>query len=95
MTDPEGLYTPVETELFDGKCGTYIEGCRYIPAGDSWIRADGQVFTGEMTAPWKDSQALEVVQALYKEMDAIQAETDAVIVDQEYRLTLMELGINE
>ena len=46
----EGLI-PVETDFFDGKCRRYVEGYRYIPAGENWTREDGTVFTGEMIAP--------------------------------------------
>ena len=60
----EGL-TAVETDTFDGKCRQYIEGYRFVPAGHSWIREDGSVFTGEMVAPWRDSTILEEFQAIY------------------------------
>ena len=43
----------VDTDAFDGKCDTYIEGYRFIPSGQTWTRADGTVFVGEMIAPWK------------------------------------------
>lgn len=54
----EGL-TQIETDAFDGKCDAYIEGYRFIPAGQTWTRADGVVFTGEMIAPWKPWAELE------------------------------------
>lgn len=50
VTSGEGL-TPIETDAFDGECDTYIEGYRFIPAGQTWTRADGMVFTGEMISP--------------------------------------------
>ena len=50
VTNPDGVYTAVETGFFDGKCDAYIEGCRFVPAGKSWTRSDGEVFTGEMAA---------------------------------------------
>ncbi len=83
LFDPEGVYTPVETELFDGKCGAYIEGYRYIPAGDSWTRADGQVFTGEMAAPWKDYPELDAAQREYERqlLEQAQAENAALLDD--------------
>ena len=33
-------YTAVETDFFSGKCAEYIEGYRFIPAGETWTRAD-------------------------------------------------------
>lgn len=48
----EAGFIPVEISFFDGKSKSFIEGYRYIPAGESWTREDGQVFTGEMVTPW-------------------------------------------
>ena len=50
-----GSLTPVETTAFDGKCHRYIEGCRFVPAGQSWMREDGVVFAGEMVSPAEDN----------------------------------------
>jgi hypothetical protein len=36
-------YTAVETDFFSGKCAEYIGGYRFIPAGETWTRADGGV----------------------------------------------------
>lgn len=46
----EGL-TAAETGAFEGKCRQYIEGYRFVPAGQTWVREDGEVFTGEMISP--------------------------------------------
>lgn len=54
--------TPIETDVFDGKCDAYIEGYRFIPSGQTWTRADGVVFTGEMIAPWKPWAELDAAQ---------------------------------
>lgn len=53
----------VETDFFDGKCAAFIEGYRFIPAGESWTRKDGVVFTGEMVAPVRDYAELEEIQS--------------------------------
>ena len=66
----EGL-TAVETEAFEGKCRQYIEGYRYVPAGQTWIREDGQAFDGEMISPWRDYAVLLELQALYEEDRAL------------------------
>ena len=44
----------VETDYFDGKCAEFVEGYRFVPAGESWTRKDGAVFHGEMVAPAAD-----------------------------------------
>lgn len=63
---PSSGYTSVETDAFDGKCDAYIEGYRFIPAGQTWTRADGVVFTGEMIAPWKPWAELDAAQREYE-----------------------------
>ena len=37
----------IETGFFDGKCEEWIESYRFVPAGGTWTREDGEVFTGE------------------------------------------------
>ena len=65
-SDPDGLYTAVETDFYDGKCAAYIEGYRFVPAGENWTRPDGVVFSGEMVAPWKDWRELDAAQRAYE-----------------------------
>ena len=77
-TDTGGL-SPVETTAFDGKCRRYIEGCRFVPAGQSWTRPDGVVFAGEMIAPAEDSRLLEAAQAAYEEARAENADALAAL----------------
>ena len=66
VSNPEGAYIAVETTAFDGKCDAYIEGYRFVPAGKSWTREDGVVFSGEMIAPWKDWNELDTAQRDYE-----------------------------
>lgn len=54
-----------ETELFDGKCPEWIESYRFVPEGETWTREDGEVFKGEMAAPWKDLSKAYAAQAAY------------------------------
>ena len=65
-TANDGTMTAAETDAFDGKCDAYIEGYRYIPSGESWERADGVVFHGEMISPWKDYSELDAAQREYE-----------------------------
>ena len=85
----DGTMRPVEIEFFDGKCDTYIEGYRFIPAGETWTRSDGKVFQGEMVAPWKP----------YSELDAVQREYERQLLSQykaqneEYKEALQTLNV--
>ena len=65
-TANDGTMTAVETNFFDGKCDAFIEGYRFVPAGESWTRADGVVFNGEMIAPWKPYSELDAAQREYE-----------------------------
>lgn len=89
----EGL-TQIETDAFDGKCDTYVEGYRFIPAGQTWTRADGVVFAGEMIAPWKPWAELDAAQ---REYEREQYQT-VVAQNAEYESALSEietaLGVN-
>ena len=67
VTEKADTVQSIETDIFDNKCNTYIEGYRFIPNGQEWVREDGIVFKGEMVAPFKNSQLLEMIQSLYEE----------------------------
>ena len=65
VTD-DGTFSSFETDFFDGKCDTFVEGYRFVPFGESWTRPDGVVFHGEMVAPWKDWRELDEAQRVYE-----------------------------
>lgn len=65
-TNPDGTFWEIETDFFDGKCTTFIEGYRFVPSGESWTRSDGVVFHGEMIAPFKPYSDLEAAQRQYE-----------------------------
>ena len=59
--------------FFTDKCTFFIEGYRLKPDGETWIRNDGEVFSGgEMITPWKDYDQLASAQAQY-ELDMAEA----------------------
>lgn len=87
----DGL-TAIETDFFDGKCRQYIEGYRFVPAGHSWTREDGQVFDGEMVAPWREYELLAEFQAIYEEEQAKATEEIAAIVEEVYN---SDIGVIE
>ena len=65
-TSPCENLTAVETDAFDGKCRRYIEGYRFVPSGETWVREDGTIFNGEMIAPWKPWEELDAAQREYE-----------------------------
>ena len=69
----------IETNEFDGKCPEWIESFRFVPEGETWTREDGEVFRGEMIAPWRDYAILAELQALYEEEQAKQADMQAAL----------------
>ena len=80
--------TAVETGAFAGKCRQYIEGYRFVPAGESWTREDGHTFTGEMIAPWRDYAILAEFQSIYEEELAKAVEEIAALVEEVYNSDL-------
>ena len=82
ITD-DGAMTAVETDFFDGKCAAYIEGYRFVPAGESWTRQDGEVFHGEMVSPWKDWRELDAAQRAYEreQLAALTVENETLVAD--------------
>ena len=83
----EGL-TDVETDAFNGKCSKFIEGYRFVPAGQTWTREDGQVFTGEMIAPWRDYEILSEFQEVAQEEQDKATVEMAALVEEVYNSDL-------
>lgn len=80
----DGTMTAVETDFFDGKCSQYIEGYRYVPAGETWVREDGTAFPGEMITTWKPLQELNAAQRDYERQQ---------LADYEQALTEIEAAL--
>jgi hypothetical protein len=85
----DGTMTAVETDFFNGKCQTFIEGYRFVPSGESWTRSDGVVFTGEMISPWKDYSELDAAQREYERAKLAQYEAQ-----QNELITSYNEGVN-
>lgn len=85
-TSPADGLTAIETDAFDGKCRQFIEGYRFVPAGQTWTREDGEVFHGEMIAPFRDYEILEELQAVYDEQQQTINEYEAALSDIEQAL---------
>ena len=86
----------VKTNAFDGKCSAYIDGYRFVPAGETWVREDGAEFTGDMIAPWKPWEELDAYQRAYERQQLEEAnaqnaqllETMAAMVEEVYESDL-------
>lgn len=53
--------------FFANKCTTFIEGYRLKPDGETWVREDGEIFSGsEMISPWKPYNELDAAQREYE-----------------------------
>ena len=97
----DGTLTPVDTDFFDGKCDTMIEGYRFVPAGESWARSDGTVFPGEMIAPWKPWEELDAAQRVYERelAETLSAENAALLsdmaqmIDEVYQSDMEMMGL--
>lgn len=76
--------TAVETDFFSGKCQAFIEGYRFVPAGETWTREDGVEFAGEMVCPWTDYTALDAAQREYERQQL--AEYEAALAEIENAL---------
>ena len=62
----DGTMREFDVPFFDGKCDAFIQGYRYVPKDETWEREDGEVFTGEMIAPWQNYLGLYMAQLMYE-----------------------------
>ena len=73
-----------ELPFFDSKCAEFVEGYRYVPSGETWTRADGQTFTGEMIAPWRDYEQLSESQIAVNRIQIQSDEELASLIEEIY-----------
>lgn len=64
-SNPNDEYLEFDVDYFDDKCNALIEGYRYVPAGETWTREDGEVFQGEMVTPAVDYSLISIAQEQY------------------------------
>ena len=62
-----GTRRAFDVQFFDGKCAAFIEGYRYVPSGERWVKPNGEFFRGEMITPWKDYDYLQSAQKAYEQ----------------------------
>ena len=80
-----GNMVAVETDAFDGKCPAYIEGYRFVPSGQTWVRSDGVEFRGEMIAPWKPWKELDAAQRAWEREQYETLTAQLAMLDEEYQ----------
>ena len=83
VSDAEGRRA-VETDSFDGKCEEWIESFRFVPAGETWVKENGEMFRGEMVSPWKDLGEAYAAQTAY--VAAQNAQYEAALAEIEAAL---------
>lgn len=74
----------IETDAFNGKCAEWIESFRFVPAGETWVKENGEMFRGEMVSPWKDLGEAYAAQAAY--VTARNAQYEAALAEIEAAL---------
>lgn len=83
VSDAEGR-REIETGFFDGKCPEWIESFRFVPAGETWVKENGEMFRGEMVSPLKDLGEAYAAQAAY--VTAQNAQYEAALTEIEAAL---------
>lgn len=85
-TNPDGAFREVVLSknaeaFFANKCTTFVEGYRLKPENETWVRDDGEVFSGgEMITPWKDYAELDREQREYEREKLADAENALSII---------------
>lgn len=85
-TNPDGTFREVilsknANGFFANKCTAFIEGYRLKPDGETWVREDGEVFSGgEMITPWKPYDELDAAQREYERQKLADAENALAIM---------------
>ena len=74
----------VETDAFNGKCPEWIESFRLVPAGETWVNPNGEMFRGEMVSPLKDLGNAYAAQTAY--VTAQNAQYEAALAEIEAAL---------
>lgn len=86
----DGTRRAFDVPFFDGKCAEFVEGYRFVPSGETWTRKDGQVFAGEMIAPWRDYSQISEIQTA---VDRAQAQAQQTINEYEQALSEIEAAL--
>lgn len=77
----------IETDAFNGKCPEWIESYRFVPEGETWVKENGEMFRGEMIAPWKDLGEAYAAQAAYVTAQNAQYEAALTAIENALEVT--------
>ena len=80
----DGTMRELDVSFFDNTCPEWIERYSYVPAGETWVREDGVMCTGEMVSPWKDLSDAYAAQTAY--VTAQNAQYEAALTEIEAAL---------
>ena len=86
----DGTRRAFDVPFFDGKCAEFVEGYLYVPSGETWTRKEGQVFAGEMIAPWRHYSEIAEIQMA---VDRAQAQAQQTINEYEQALSEIEIAL--
>lgn len=84
---------PIQTDFFDGRCDTFINGYRFVPDGMQWMREDGVIFKGEMVSSVVDYRILQAAQEEFESAQAIIVDLAEYAAGVEYENALNALGM--
>lgn len=92
----DGTMITIKTDIFDGMCDKFIEGHRFVPNGETWTRYDGEIFHGQMVAPWENYAELDAAQRthekrLLEDYETNLAELDALVLSLQYNNLIGDL----
>lgn len=79
-------------DMFYGKCAAFIMGFRagYEECG---YDENGNTLIGFVITPYKSMEMLDAIQQQYEHDQAENAETIDYIIDMDYRISMVELGL--
>lgn len=77
----------IEVNDFNGKCPEWIESYRFVPEGETWVKENGEMFRGEMIAPWKDLSNAYAAQAAYVTQQNAQYEAALTAIENALEVT--------
>lgn len=88
----DGTMTETQTDVFDGLCAGAIEGYRFVPAGESWARSDGQVFHGPFIQPCKPTEVIDGIQRQHEADEAAHLAELGALIEEIYSEDLEVIG---
>lgn len=77
----------IEVNDFNCKCPEWIESYRFVPEGETWVKENGEMFRGEMIAPWKDLSNAYAAQAAYVTQQNAQYEAALTAIENALEVT--------